>query len=134
MGQTKSLIQNYYQAFNEKRFEDMLKLLSPDIIHDTNQGASSAGKEAFQSFMKEMDTFYDENLTNIVIMVNEDGTRASAEFTCNGTYKVTCEGLPEARGQKYSLPVGCFFEVRDGQIQRITNYYNMNDWISQVSK
>ncbi len=41
-------------------------------------------------------------------------------------------GLPEARGQTYELPVGAFFEIRDGKVARVTNYYNLNDWIAQV--
>lgn len=129
---TENLIKAYYQAFNEKRFGDMLNLLTDDVIHDTNQGARSTGKEVFKKFMGEMDTNYDEFLDNMVIMTSADGKRASAEFICNGTYKVTAEGLPPARGQKYRLPVGCFFEIRDDKIARVTNYYNLNDWLNQV--
>ncbi|WPU63498.1 ketosteroid isomerase-related protein [Peredibacter starrii] len=129
---TTELIQAYYKAFNEKRFKDMLGLLTDDVIHDTNQGGRSVGKEAFTVFLGEMDTFYDEFLDNMVIMTSADGKRASAEFICNGTYKSTCEGLPPARGQKYRLPVGCFFDIKGDKIARVTNYYNMNDWLNQV--
>lgn len=129
---TTQLIQTYYNAFNNKQFKQMLELLTDDVIHDTNQGSRSTGKEAFTKFLGEMDEFYDEHLDNIVIMATPDGKRASAEFICNGIYKTTCEGLPPARGQKYSLPVGCFFDIKDGKIARVTNYYNMNDWLKQV--
>lgn len=130
---TTELIKSYYDAFNAKKFKDMLTFLSEDVIHDTNQGTRSTGIAAFTTFLGEMDDFYDENLTDIVIMTNADDTRASAEFICNGTYKTTCEGLPKATGQKYKLPVGCFFEVKNGKIARVTNYYNMNDWLAQVN-
>ncbi len=130
---TKKLIETYYQAFNEKRFHDMLSLLSDKVVHDTNQGSRSIGKIEFQNFLKDMDTYYDERLENIVVMPNETGERAAAEFVCHGIYKTTAEGLPPARGQKYVLPVGCFFEVSDGKIARVTNYYNLNDWLKQVS-
>ena len=30
------------------------------------------------------------------------------------------------------LPGGAFFDVRDGKIARVTNYYNLDDWIAQV--
>ena len=132
MNATESLIKSYYGAFNAKKFNDMLALLTDDIIHDTNQGDRSVGKQVFTSFLADMDKYYDEFLDNMVIMTNADGTRASAEFICNGTYKVTCEGLPPARGQKYKLPVGCFFEIKEGKIARITNYYNLPDWVNQV--
>lgn len=132
MNQTEKLISSYYEAFNRKKFSEMLNYLTDDIVHDTNQGGRSIGTSEFRSFLGEMETFYDEHLDEIVIMTSQDGNRASAEFICSGTYKSTCEGLPPARGQKYKLPVGCFFEIKNNKIARITNYYNMNDWLKQV--
>ena len=66
-------------------------------------------------------------------MTNPDGTRAAAEFIVNGTYLKTDPGLPEARGQSYRLPAGAFFTIRDGQIARVTTYYNLAEWVRQVS-
>lgn len=132
MNETRQLIQKYYQAFNEKNYEGMLSLLSEDVVHDINQGKRIPGKKAFKEFLSRMDFLYDENLTDITIMVDETGKRVAAEFICNGTYKNSDEGLPPARGQKYRLPVGCFFDVNEGEIHRVSNYYNMNDWIKMV--
>lgn len=129
---TLELVRKYYDCFNAKDFEGQLSLLTDDVIHDINQGERQTGKETFRKFLGIMDTNYDEFLDNMVIMVTEDGKRASAEFICNGTYKVTAEGLPAARGQKYRLPVGAFFEIANGKIARVTNYYNLEDWINQV--
>ncbi len=132
MEKTEKIIRDYYKAFNEKKFDLMLSYLTDDVIHDTNQGDRSRGRNAFVNFMKEMDEFYDERLDNIVVMTEPTGKRASAEFICHGVYQSTAEGLPPARGQKYELPVGCFFEISEGKISRVTNYYNMNDWLKQV--
>ncbi|MDD4975295.1 MAG: nuclear transport factor 2 family protein [Bacteriovorax sp.] len=132
MNATEKLIRSYYQAFNDKNIDLMLDLLVEDVTHDTNQGERTIGKKEFVNFMEEMDAFYDEHLDQITVMTNPEGLRASAEFVCHGVYKNTCPGLPAARGQKYVLPVGCFFDIRDGKIARITNYYNMNDWLKQV--
>ena len=82
--------------------------------------------------MAHMNRSYRETLTDIVIMSNDDGTRGAAEFVVNGQYLATDEGLPEANGQTYVLPAGAFFEIRDGKVARITNTYNLNDWIAQV--
>lgn len=130
---SQKLIQDYYAAFNAKKFDQMLELLTSDIVHDSNQDPRTIGLQAFKSFLADMDRYYDENLSDFSILVSEDGTRASAEFTCSGTYNVTCVGLPIARGQKYKLPVGCFFDIRQDKIARITNYYNLPDWLAQVS-
>lgn len=129
---TRELINEYYKNFNSKNYEGMLALLSEDVVHDINQGKRMEGKEKFRSFLKRMDELYDENLTDIAVMTDESGKRASAEFICNGTYKSTDEGLPPARGQKYRIPVGCFFEVEGGKIKRVSNHYNLNDWIGMV--
>ena len=130
--ETKNLIESYYGAFNAKNFEGMLSLLTDDVVHDINQGKRIPTKESFRKFLDRMDYLYDETLTDIVIMTNADGSRASAEFICNGVYKNSDEGLPPARGQKYRLPVGCFFDIREGKISRVSNYYNLNDWIEMV--
>lgn len=128
----KDVIRAYYDAFNQQDMEAFLACLTDDVAHDINQGGRQVGKAAFVEFMAHMNRCYREVLTDIVIMENADGTRGAAEFVVNGEYLVTDEGLPEANGQKYVLPAGAFFEIRDGKVARISNTYNLNDWIAQV--
>ena len=52
---------------------------------------------------------------------------------CTAPTSSTTKGLPPARGQKYVLPGGAFFDIRGGKISRVSNYYNLQDWIDQVS-
>ncbi|SCY56217.1 ketosteroid isomerase-related protein [Rhizobium sp. NFACC06-2] len=125
-------IRAYYEAFNRQDMDAFLALLHDEVVHDINQGERQTGKAAFASFMDHMNSCYKENLTEMVIMASEDGKRASAEFIVNGEYLKTDEGLPEANGQKYVLPAGAFFNLKDGKVSRVTNYYNLNDWIAQV--
>jgi steroid delta-isomerase-like uncharacterized protein len=127
------LIQNYYAAFNAGDMDTFLNLLTDDVIHDINQGKREIGKDAFKQFMACMNHNYKEQLVDMVIMASEDGKRAAAEFVVLGEYLQTDEGLPAANGQKYRLPAGAFFDIRDNKVARITNYYNLNDWIAQVS-
>ncbi|MGZ5050969.1 MAG: ketosteroid isomerase-related protein [Methylobacter sp.] len=128
------LVEQYYAAFNAGDMDTFLSLLTDDVIHDINQGRRDIGKDAFRNFMGGMNTSYKEELVDMVIMATEDGKRAAAEFVVLGEYLKTDEGLPEAKGQKYRLPAGAFFEIRDNKVARITNYYNLQDWIDQVSK
>lgn len=130
--QTLTLIERYYAAFNAGDMDTFLDLLSDDVVHDINQGESETGKTAFADFMQHMNRCYRERLEDIIVMANGDGTRAAAEFVVNGEYLATDEGLPEARGQRYRLPAGAFFEVRDGRVARVTNYYNLPNWVEQV--
>jgi len=131
--QTQQLIQSYYAAFNAQDMDTFLSLLTDDVIHDVNQGGRETGRSAFIAFMQRMNASYREQIIDLVVMVSADDKRAAAEFTVLGEYLKTDEGLPQARGQKYRLPAGAFFEVRDGRVARISNYYNLNDWLAQVS-
>jgi steroid delta-isomerase-like uncharacterized protein len=130
---TEALIRRYYAAFNAQDTAGMLACLSEDVVHDVNQGERRTGKALFTSFMAHMDRCYREELREIAIMSNADGTRASAEFVVHGRYLATDEGLPPARGQTYVLPAGTFFAVRDGKITRVTTAYNLKDWMAQVA-
>ncbi|SHM26958.1 ketosteroid isomerase-related protein [Roseibium suaedae] len=129
---TLALLERYYAAFNAGDTAAMEALVSDDIAHDVNQGGRRNGKALFAQFNAHMTRCYKEQLTDMVLFANEDGTRAAAEFIVNGTYLATDEGLPEAAGQTYRLPAGTFFDVKDGKIARITTYYNLEDWIAQV--
>ena len=131
---THALIERYNAAFNRGDWNAMLDCLADDVVHDLNQGPREKGKDAFRAFLGRMDKSYSEQLKDIVAQSNADGSRGAAEYVVHGTYKVSDEGLPPAKGQKYVLPGGAFFDIRDGRIARVTNYYNLQDWIAQVSR
>lgn len=128
---SQDLIERYYDAFNRRDYAGMLALLTEDVIHDINQGARERGKNAFTAFLARMDHHYRERVVDLVVMCA--GERAAAEFVIEGSYLQTDEGLPPAHGQPYRLAVGAFFELRDGRIARVTNYYNLPDWTRQVA-
>ena len=130
---TKDLIIAYYSAFNAADPEGMLALLTEDVMHDINQGERQRGKAVFRTFLSHMADCYREQVIDLVVMVSPDGQRAAAEFVIDGEYCHTDPGLPVAQGQRYTLPVGAFFEVQGEKISRVTNYYNLKDWTAQVS-
>ncbi len=130
---TRATIEAYYDAFNRGDLDAMLDTLHEDFAHNVNEGAKRLGKEAFADFCRHMSETYKEHLTDMVVFSNDSGTRGAAEFTVNGTYLKTDPGLPEAHGQSYVLPAGGFFTLKDGKITRVTTYYNLNDWLAQVS-
>lgn len=129
---TLALLETYYGAFNAGNWEGMLACLSDDVAHDINQGERQVGKDKFRAFIAHMERCYRERLDDIVLMANDDGTRAAAEFVVHGEYLATDEGLPEASGQTYVLPAGAFLTIADGRIARLTMYYNLADWTAQV--
>lgn len=133
MSPTEQLIRSYYAAFNRDDVDGMLAQLSENVRHDVNEGGKEIGKDAFRTFLGRMARCYRERLTDIRVAVGEDGRYAAAEYVVHGAYIATDEGLPAAKDQTYVLPGGAFFDVEDGKIARVTNYYNLSDWIRQVS-
>ncbi|RYG89765.1 isopropylmalate/homocitrate/citramalate synthase [Loktanella sp. IMCC34160] len=133
MTDARATLTRYFEAFNAGDTDAMLAELTEDVAHHVNEGKIRTGKDLFRAFCDHMTRCYKEELTDMVIFANDDGTRAAAEFIVNGTYLQTDAGLPEARGQTYRLPGGSFMELRDGKISRVTTYYNLADWVAQVA-
>jgi steroid delta-isomerase-like uncharacterized protein len=127
------IVAAYLAAFNRGDWPGMLALLADDVVHDINQGGAEHGKPAFAAFLDRMARCYREELRDIVIMVGADGARAAAEFQVHGEYLAQDAGLPPARGQRYALPAGAFFALKDGRISRVTMYYNLPEWLRQVA-
>lgn len=129
-----ALVSRYYAAFNAGNPAGMLDCVAEDVEHRVNEGGIRLGRAKFAEFCAHMGVSYREELKDLVIFANDEGTRAAAEFVVHGTYLKTDAGLPEAKGQTYILPAGGFFDLKDGKIARVTTFYNLKDWIDQVNQ
>ena len=127
------IVARYFEAFNAGDVPGMVACLSDDVAHHVNEGQVRTGKTAFAEFCTHMNRCYREHLSDMVILTTPDGTRAAAEYVVNGTYLATYAGLPAAHAQTYVLPAGSFFDIQEGRICRVTTYYNLADWMAQVS-
>ena len=134
MNDTIDLIRRYCDAFNRGDWAGMLALLDEKVVHDINQEGRQVGRDRFAAYLERTSASYAEELRNVVVMTNDTGSRAAAEYMVHGVYKATDEGRPLAQGQTYVLPGGAFFEVSDGRITRVTRYYNLEDWLAQVRR
>ena len=129
----KSVLDQYYQCFNAGNYEGMLALLSDDVVHEPSQGEPRKGKQLFREFLQHMERCYKEQVLEPVLFVSADGKRGAAEFMLTGTYLKTDSDLPPAKGQQYRLRVGTFFEFANGRITRVSNHYNLQHWLRQIS-
>ena len=127
-------VEAYFAAFDGGDTEGMLACLADDVAHHVNEGQVRRGKALFAEFCAHMSRCYQEELTDMVVFEAEGGTRAAAEYIVNGTYLATDSGLPEANGQSYRLPAGSFFSLEGDKISRVVTYYNLADWVAQVSR
>ena len=132
-----ALVRSYYAAFNRGDWAAMTTLLTDDVAHDLNQGPRETGRPAFDAFLARMQRSYRERLEDIVVMADDDGLRAATEYVVHGEYLADDPGLPPANGQRYVLPGGGFFTLRELEngelrIARVSNYYYLEDWVAQV--
>jgi steroid delta-isomerase-like uncharacterized protein len=128
-----SLLAHYYHAFNAGDVDGMLNLLSDDVVHEPCQGTPRHGKGLFREFLEHMNHCYKEEVIDPRFLYATDGSHASAEFTLNGIYMRTDEPLSPAHGQSYTLRVGTFFDIQHTKITRVSNHYNLQHWIDQIS-
>jgi len=129
---TRKLIAAYYDRFNDQDVAGFLALLDPGVVHEISQGGSEVGKAKFAKFLAHMNDCYRETVSDLAVMTNLDGSRAAAEFRLDGVYLKTDGDFATAKGQKYRLRVGAFFAVKRGRVARISNHYNLKDWMRQV--
>jgi steroid delta-isomerase-like uncharacterized protein len=126
------ILEQYYKCFNAGDYNGMLALLSDDVVHEPCQSAPRHGKQKFREFLQHMERCYKETVHNPSLFASSDGKRAAAEFELTGTYLQTDSDLPPANGQTYRLRVGTFFEIDGDRIKRVTNHYNLQDWLRQI--
>lgn len=131
---TRKLVRAYYDRFNAQDVEGFLELLTPDVVHEISQGGSEKGRAKFRAFLLRMNRCYRERVSELAVMTDTTGARAAAEFRLDGRYLATDGDFLPATGQRYRLRVGAFFVVRDGRIARISNHYNLQDWLRQVGR
>ncbi len=131
--ETGALVKRLVAAFNAGDHEAMLAGVSEDVVHDASGGGREIGRNKFRWFLAQRARHCREEIGDLVVMTGEAGGRAAAEFTLRGTYLSTLEGLPEAGGQRYSLPAGAFFEIEGGLVSRITCCLDRAEWARQIA-
>lgn len=86
---SKTTIERYYAAFNAGDAQGMLDLVTDDVEHRVNEGDIRHGRALFAEFCGHMGVSYREELRDMVVFANEDGTRGAAEFVVHGEYLQT---------------------------------------------
>ena len=132
--QSQKLIEDFYAAFNAKQLDKLFALLSDDVKHEMNDSGVMKGKAAFKQLMQDSVKYYDEQVSNPIFMVSEDGKHVSTRFTFKGRYISTDESQIPATGQPYQATAINYFEIENGKITTAICWYNNKDWMKQVSK
>lgn len=125
------LILNYYTAFNRG---DCDAMLNDEVAHDINQGSRQTGWPVFAAHPGTDAPLLTRTARRNHCMIDRTGRHAAAEYRLRGEYLATDAGLPKANGQPYVLLGGAFFALRNGRIARISNDYNLGDWLRQIDR
>lgn len=111
----------YLSALNHSDWAAVLGLLVDDVIHDFDGGQREIGKAA--ASLRER-AAHREQLHGIVVMSSPDGARAAVEYVAHGEDEAASGAplRPGATMRSYTRPGGLFFGIREGLIERVSDY------------
>ncbi len=127
-------MRQYYFYFFSAKWDSVLALLAPEIIHTFNNEDVGTGIAKFQEFLNIKHSHYREQQKELSVTVDLTGNKAFAKFILEGHYIATYPGLPEARQQYYRIDVETFFELNRDKISRIATYFDFAEWINQINQ
>lgn len=126
-------VKKYYLEFNKKNIAGILELCTDNVINDLNQGDSQEGIAKLKDYLLTAWSHFDEKVSHLDIMTNQDQSNIATEYLVNGKYYNTKEGLFPSTNQVYEIKCTSLFKFDDsGKISRITRYYNAKQWIDMV--
>lgn len=128
-------LKRLFVALNAGERDAALACLTGDVAFDTFEGTREIGRERVRWVLAERGRFFRETMRDLVLMADESGRRAAAEFTLRGLYQGQAPGLPEATGQAFSVPGGAFFDIEDdGLVARASFVMNTAELTRQLAK
>lgn len=132
---TVETLKRLFVAQNGGTSEAVLACLTSDVVFDTFEGVREIGRERVRWVLADRSRrFARETLRDLVLMCDESGGRAAAEFTVRGFYQEQAEGLPPAAGQAYSVLGGAFFDLEGGLVSRASFFLNGRELVRQLSR
>jgi steroid delta-isomerase-like uncharacterized protein len=128
-------LRRLFAALNAGDRDGALSCFSGEAVFDTFEGVREIGRERVRWYLAERGRAFGESYRDLVLMTEESGRRAAAEFTLRGVYRAQAEGMPEASGQSFSVPGGAFFDIEDdGRIVRASFVFNALELARQLGK
>lgn len=124
-----------FAALNAGERDTVLSCLAEEVVFDTFEGLREIGRERVRWVLAERGNAFRETFRDLVLMTEESGRRAAAEFTLRGFYQAQAPGLPAASGQAFSVPGGAFFDMEDnGRVLRASFVLNAAELARQLAR
>ena len=117
--ETERLIADFLSALNARDMEALTALVGRDVVHDAPDGQRSVGAEALREGLFRQAAQSEETIADIVVMSDESGMHAAAEFTRRGIQHAAA-AEPGVEGRRYAMRDALLFEVDGGRITRVS--------------
>lgn len=125
----KTVVLNWTDALNHGDLEAAASYLHDDFVFvDTGFGMRIEGLAAWRETAA-AGIFTELNIVKTTFLV--DGDTFANEWVMSGVHSGDAPGLP-ATGRSFRISGAGFGEVRDGRMVRVTEYWNMADFLTQV--
>jgi steroid delta-isomerase-like uncharacterized protein len=133
---TAALARVLYQAFNERRLDDVLAMATEDIeLTVIPFGQTFHGHDGFRDFMTGfLNGFSDVQIAEITNQV-ASGNGVVTEFIASGTHDgplASPAGEIPATGRMVEYPVVEVWAVRDGKVASLRNYFDSTTVMAQL--
>lgn len=118
----------FLDALDERDGTALAAMLTEDAAYDDGHGGRTLDRENIRDALIARASSLDERHGDRLFMTSDDGRRVAVEVTLRGTYERSVAGLPEARGQRYSVPACLVFSLNGDKVEGITRYIDFTEW------
>ena len=125
--EVRSVVDKSWKAICTANWDALAAVTHDDIVMEFSEGTFVRGREDCRAFWQ----YYLGNYHMHVVHMNiiPEGDTAAVEAALELTYHTTKPGMPEACGQKVTIPAAVFVTLRDGKVQRSRFVYSLADWM-----
>ena len=131
VSQGAGILQELATAWSAHDVEKIVSLCTDDCVYeDVTMGAVNRGTSELRRFADAVFGAFPDfrmELTSAFVA----GDLAGLEWTMSGTHRGDLPGLP-ATGKQFSLRGSSICELRDGKIQRNSDYWDMVTFLKQI--
>jgi steroid delta-isomerase-like uncharacterized protein len=126
-----SLIDEWAAAWSSHDMERVLALFTDDCVYDdVALGLVNHGQEELRTFGQRFLVFSPDLRLELTAQ-SRSGLVAHAEWVFSGTQRAEFMGRPTS-GKHWSLRGASGFELRDGKIQRCSDYWDVGALLNQL--
>ncbi|MFC4294665.1 ester cyclase [Novosphingobium tardum] len=128
----KQLVRDFYQAIDEKRFDDLGQYVSDDFVFYTQVDTPKPGLSGFIDSEKASFDAFEEVSFKLNEIVAE-GDKVGAYLIFEGRNQLHGTGVIKPSGKNLRLSLFCLLTIRDGKITEKRAHFDVADAQAQLA-